>query len=228
MKITWISVGSLLLANVVQAADISSTISFNSEYRLRGISQTAGDAALQGSIDAVFENGVYAGIWGSNVDLGDDANIEVDYYLGYGGNLTDEVSWDATLLIYTFPGYDAKDIDYNELAFKLYYGDLSLQYAYSNDYLNSAEAGHYVSLDYGYALNDDVSLSAHAGHSFGDFWSDLDIGDYSDFSVGVSTQLSGVEISASYLFNDIDSAKKSGSGAFRNDNTLLLSVSRSF
>ncbi|MFL1464521.1 TorF family putative porin [Marinobacter sp. HN1S83] len=228
MKSLWMAPACLLLSSAVTAAELSSTVSFTNDYRFRGISQTAGDAAVQGSIDVALDNGLYAGIWGSNVDFGDDANLEIDWYAGYWAEINDKMSWDATLYYYTYPGYDAADADYAEVDLNFYYGDLKLEYAFANDYVNLSEEAHYVALDYSYAVTDQVSLDLHAGHSFGDYWDEIDIGDYSDFSVGASTSLAGLDLSLAYLFNDLDSDQEIDTGPFRNDQTVLLTVSRSF
>lgn len=213
-----------------QAAEVSGTVSFTNDYRFRGISQTAGDAAIQGSLDVAFNNGVYAGIWGSNLDFGagDDANLEVDYYVGYGNDINDDFSYDVTFNYYTYPGYDAADIDYAEIMAGLYYGDLALTLGYTNDYGNSSESASYVALDYSYALTDEISLDLHAGHSFGDYWGSADIEDYEDYSIGISGSAAGLDLSAAYLFNDVADADETNTGEFRNDETLLLTVSRSF
>ncbi|AZT85577.1 hypothetical protein EHN06_19620 [Marinobacter sp. NP-4(2019)] len=228
MKSLWMAPACLLLSSAVTAAELSSTVGFTNDYRFRGISQTAGDAAMQGSIDVAFDNGLYAGIWGSNVDFGDDANLEIDWYGGYWAAINDKMSWDATLYYYTYPGYDAADADYAEVDLNVYYGDLKLEYAFANDYVNLGEAAHYVALDYSYAVTEQVSLDLHAGHSFGDYWDDIDIGDYSDFSVGASTSFVGLDLSLAYLFNDLNSDQEIDNGAFSNDETVLLTVSRSF
>lgn len=215
-------------APLAQAVEISSTVTFTNDYRFHGISQTAGDAAVQASLDATFDNGVYAGIWGSNIDFGDDANLEIDYYVGYAGDLTEELGYAATLIHFQYPGYNAADIDYTEIELQLFYGDFTVDYAYTNDYINTDADGHYVALDYSTSLTDAVSLDLHTGYSFGDYWDQFDIGDYADYSVGVSTRIAGVDLTAAYLFNDIDAGKKVSSGNFKNDNILQLSVSRTF
>tara|TARA_R110001583_G_scaffold195021_1_gene368521 strand:- start:1927 stop:2616 length:690 start_codon:yes stop_codon:yes gene_type:complete len=217
-----------VISSQVYAADVSGTVTFANDYRYRGKSQTAGDTALQGSLDLSLENGIFAGIWGSNVDFGDDANLEIDWYVGYAGSFTEELSYDATLYYYQYPGYQADDIDYAEVAFGLYYGDFSLAYQYADDVIQLSEEGHYLSLNYSKAITEQINIDIHAGRSFGDYWKQFDIGEYSDFSVGISGSVAGVDLSAAYLFNDIDSATKVDSGLFRNDNTVLLTVSRTF
>ncbi|WP_051559984.1 TorF family putative porin [Marinobacterium jannaschii] len=224
------AIGAVLLSASVKAAEVSGTVGFTNDYRFRGISQTAGDAAIQGSLDVAYDNGVYAGIWGSNLDFGsgDDANLEVDYYVGYGADINDSLSYDLSFNYYSYPGYDAGDIDYAELIGALYYGDLSFSFGYTNDYGNSGESAQYLALDYSYAINDMINLDMHAGHSFGDYWGSTDIDDYEDYSIGLSGSAAGLDLSVSYLINSVDSSDEVNNGAFRNDDTLLLSVSRTF
>jgi len=229
MKFTWLASAALVAAaSSTQAAELSSTITFTSDYRYHGISQTAGDPALQGSIDLAFDNGAYVGIWGSNVDFGDDANLEVDYYAGYAGSINDEVSYNAMLLWFQYPGYEAFDGDYGEVELGLYYKNFSLIYDYAWDFFNLDEPGHYIALNYSHPINDQVSLDLHAGHSFGDYWDDIDIGAYEDYSVGLSSNIGGLNVSLAYLFNEVDSGMKVDQGVFHNDDTVLITISRSF
>lgn len=231
MKLSWMAPACLLLSSVASSAamatEYSATLTLTSDYRFRGITQSAGDPALQGSLDAAFDNGVYVGVWGSNIDFDDDAELEVDWYVGYAADINEQMNWDATLYYYTYPGYDT-DGDYAELALNFNYGDLTLGYAHASDFFNTGEPSQYLALDYSYGISETISLDLHAGYSFGDYWKDLDIGEYRDFSVGVSTSVADFDLSLAYLFNDVDSDMELDSGAFANDETLLLSVSRSF
>lgn len=228
MKLSWIAPVALLVSGTTLANEISSTLTLTNDYRFRGISQSAGDVAIQGSLDAAFNNGLFIGAWASNVDFGDDANLEIDWYAGYAGDISETLSYDATLYYYSYPGYDDVDGDYAELDLNLYYGDLKLEYAVTNDYFNTSETGHYVAVDYSYPMNDNFTLDLHGGHSFGNYWDELDIGAYSDYSIGVSSSYASFDVALAYLVNDVDTGFKTDDGAYRNDNTLLLSVSRTF
>ena len=146
-----IATAALLASTGAWAADASLTLEGVSDYRFRGISQSAGDPALQGSFDIAFDNGWYVGTWASNIDFGDDADIEVDWYGGYYWEINDAVGLDVMLTYYTYPGYDWNS-DYLELVNSLYVGDFMFQYAYSNDFVNTGETGHYLAVDYSYPL----------------------------------------------------------------------------
>ncbi|GGK58609.1 TorF family putative porin [Amphritea balenae] len=213
-------VAAMALTTTVQAAEFSATITATSDYRFRGISQTMSDPALQGSIDVAFENGAYIGAWATNVDFDDDADSEIDYYAGYYNDINDDMAYDIMLAYYTYQGYSsADDSDYLELMGSLYYGDITLGYAYANDYINSGDDYSYISADYSYGLSEEVSLDLHAGHSFGDA-----ADSYEDYSVGLSTSFEMLDVSVAYLFNDIDGPTTDN----LDDNTVVLSISTTF
>ena len=69
----------------LQSAEFESNVALSSEYMWRGMTQTDGQPAISGGFDIAGESGAYFGVWGSNVEYGDDATMELDYYLGYAG-----------------------------------------------------------------------------------------------------------------------------------------------
>ena len=72
MKLTQGLAAVVLLASAsIAQAEITGNASVVSDYNWRGITQTAGDPAIQGGIDYAHDSGFYAGAWGSNVDFGD-------------------------------------------------------------------------------------------------------------------------------------------------------------
>ncbi len=77
----------LLAAAAAAKAEVSSTWTLTNDYDFRGTSQSAKDPAVQASIDWADESGWYVGAWASNVDFGDDVDIdyEVDLYTGFSG-----------------------------------------------------------------------------------------------------------------------------------------------
>src|SRR3546814_9876235 len=92
-----------------------------SDYRFRGVSQTGEEAAMQGSIGISHESGLYAGVWGSSVDLGatdgvlfDDLNTELDAYVGYKREVVPGLTADVGLLYYYYPKDSNIATDYFE------------------------------------------------------------------------------------------------------------------
>ena len=110
-------------------AGTSGNVSLTSDYVFRGISQTQEDPTFQASVDYAHISGFYAGIWGSGVDFTpeytlpedeDDADIEIDYYVGFGSDFNDTFGYDVSFVYYTYPGTaDGVDYDYPELIGKL-------------------------------------------------------------------------------------------------------------
>lgn len=95
----------------------SGSISFTTDYRFRGVTQTDKDPAVQGSLAYSHDSGFYAGLWGSNVDFndGDQAHLELDLY---GGWTYEENDWSIGFgaIYYAYPGArSALDYDYVEL-----------------------------------------------------------------------------------------------------------------
>jgi uncharacterized protein (TIGR02001 family) len=93
---------------------VTGNMSFNSEYRFRGISQTFGQPALQGGIDYSHSSGLYLGTWASNVYGGssrqplgtafNQGNMEWDFYGGYKFEPIKDVTFDLGVLTYQYPG----------------------------------------------------------------------------------------------------------------------------
>ena len=134
----------LTFAALTANAEITGTITAVSDYNWRGISQSAGDPALQGSLDFAHESGFYAGVWASNVDFGDccDEEIETDIYLGFSGG--EDLTWDVGGVYYLYPG--AEDIDFWEIYAGLGWNWLSGKLSYSSDFANVDESALYLSL----------------------------------------------------------------------------------
>ncbi len=77
--------------------ELSGNVAVVTDYRDRGISQSGGDFAVQGGIDAAHESGFFAGGWVSTIDGGDEGEVELDLYAGYGGRLSEAFSFDVGL-----------------------------------------------------------------------------------------------------------------------------------
>lgn len=95
------------------ASTLTANINLVNEYRFRGIDQTWGKPALQGGVDVSHPDGYYAGLWASNVSGNSypGGNLEVDYYAGYNGKLSED--WGYTLGGY---GYWYPGANYNKAA----------------------------------------------------------------------------------------------------------------
>jgi len=90
--------------------ELSGTIGLGSDYVWRGVSQNNNDPALSAGLE-LSTNGFYVGAWTSQVDYGDDASVEYDFYGGYSTSLNDLVSIDVGLIQYNFDGDDNSSVE---------------------------------------------------------------------------------------------------------------------
>ncbi len=92
---------------VAQDNPLSFNVGLFSDYRYRGISQTRQRAALQAGVDYALPAGFYIGGWASNIqwikDAGGDANVEIDLYGGWKGDVGNGVTLDVGVLGYQYP-----------------------------------------------------------------------------------------------------------------------------
>jgi uncharacterized protein (TIGR02001 family) len=132
MRFSTISFGALLLAATTTPAlaqdtappkpfTITGNVTVTSNYRFRGLTQTDGDAAVQGTLNLSHSSGFYVGTFVSTIDGGLDGSTpaltgygdaEVDLYGGYAKTLNNGIGFDAGLLYYLYPG-KAGDLDTN-------------------------------------------------------------------------------------------------------------------
>ena len=98
-----ITATSLLSTQAVAVEGLSANVAATSNYLWRGVSQTANAAAISGGIDYADDSGFYAGTWASNIDFGDDASAELDFYLGFSGQLSEDVAYDVGYIYYAYP-----------------------------------------------------------------------------------------------------------------------------
>ncbi|WP_017444121.1 TorF family putative porin [Gayadomonas joobiniege] len=187
-------VASILAASFTStsalAGDVSANVAATSNYLWRGQEQTGGDAAISGGIDYADESGFYAGTWVSNASWADEMTYEMDFYAGFGGDLSEGVSYDVGYVYYAYPDASSEsDSDFSEI-----YGSVSMEgftlgvavLATSAADGDGTDFGDslYISADYGFAVGSNgTEVTLHAGHYSGDFVGDDDI---IDFGVSVS------------------------------------------
>lgn len=187
-QVKWLLASLALAASgVAGAGEFSATVTATSDYDFRGVTQTKGDPALQASLDYGFDNGVYVGVWASNVDFGDccDESVEVDLYAGWGGGDEDALTWDVGAVYYVYPGAD--DLDYPEIWVGAAYGIFDVYLWYSWDFFALDESAYYLEGNLNIPLPQDFGIVVHAGYSDGDAF-DRDIlgGSYFDYKIGVT------------------------------------------
>jgi uncharacterized protein (TIGR02001 family) len=215
----------LLLASAAANAQFSSTWTAASEYDFRGVSQSAKDPALQGSVDYAFSNGFAVGAWASNVDYGPiDGDVELDLYASYTGAINDALSWTTGITYYAFPSSDIPD--YPEIFVGLNYNQFSFKQWYTNDLFGTDESAWYTEANATFPLPANFSLLLHAGYSYGDAF-DTFGEDLFDYSVGVGYALGKFNLALKYTGTNADDTKIEDD-LFNNEGRVFFSVATTF
>lgn len=160
-----------------------------SDYRYRGITQTRLKPALQGGLDYT-KGPFYLGAWAStikwikdagtisSVDTG-SANLEVDLYGGYKGEIAKDVGYDVGGLFYWYPSNKYGNIDggTNANTFEVYgaitSGVFTAKYSHSltslfgtggSGGLPKSTGSGYLDLSATFDLGSGFSVTPHFGH----------------------------------------------------------------
>ncbi|MCC7413632.1 MAG: hypothetical protein IT495_18615 [Gammaproteobacteria bacterium] len=218
----------------------SANVALTTDYRFRGISQTSEDPAVQGGFDYSYAPyGFYAGVWASSLDFNvpdpDPADVEIDYYGGFTGELTSGVSWDIGGLYYSYPGSDtgpgAADYDYVEV-----YGSLGYDFGsfsatvglnFSPDYFFESGDYYYTYGDVEVPLPNDFAIAGHLGRNEIDDNAQFGTPDYTDWKIGVSKSIGAFTFDLSYVDTDLSDGECFGGSSFC-DATAIFTISSSW
>lgn len=187
MKNTTLLLSAITLATGLFATTAASAVeglsanaAVTNNYVWRGVTQTADQAAVSGGIDYADASGFYAGAWVSNVDFGDEANSELDIYLGYGFEV-DAFTFDVGYLSYVYSG--GQDIDFSEIYASVSWEFLTVGYNLLADSDFGSDFGDddYLFADLAFEVSEGLELGIHYGTSSFDGG-----GDYDDYGVSLS------------------------------------------
>lgn len=212
-----------------EAADEESSIlswnaALTSDYVFRGVSQTDEEPALQLGADLNFESGFYAGAWVSNVDFGAGGpDIEIDTYLGWNADISDDWNFDIQVNRYNYIGEDDGygAIDYNELITTVTWAEtISLTYGFTNDVYALGERGQYFGLGGSWDVGHDIGLDVGVGMSTFDDATGFD--NYRDWSISLNRDFGPVNASLGYYDTDGEGNFNFGEAA---DGRIVLTFS---
>ena len=168
----------LLMLSTSAFAEFHGGVSYDSDYFFRGVSQTNGKSSASAWLDWNSDQGIYVSAWAGQVDFGDTASLESNFYIGKESILTDNLSVDVGLLEYRYDhGYE----NLLEAYVGLNYGNVSLYHYVDTDTHNDYSLVSYglwfvpvvdasisygmfdknnnhVQLDIDYNINDDFIL----------------------------------------------------------------------
>lgn len=191
IALTSVLATSALVSTQASAVEgLSANVAATSNYLWRGVTQTNDAAAISGGIDYADDSGFYAGTWISNVDFGDDASYELDFYLGFSGEISKDVGYDVGYIYYAYPD-SAESVSTNEYDFGEVYGSLSYSYfsvtasygVNNDDGAKFADSSLYLSGDAEFEVADGLTLALHVGNY--DYDKDNGV-DYVDYGVSLS------------------------------------------
>jgi uncharacterized protein (TIGR02001 family) len=199
------------------------------DYIFRGISYAKEQGSVQGSVDYSHANGIYAGVWSSNVDADIYAingnTMEIDIYGGYVHSFSPDLSLNLGALYYYYPnnkklgtGYSSNSVD---LTAALTYKFFTLKHSYMPTkyfgFKDSNGSGYTeFNISYPVAQLAGLNLTAHVGRQFVTGsgvitdtsnsvydYTDWQVGVNKDFAVGPST---GWNAGLSYIDTNADAA----------------------
>ena len=188
-------------AITLQAAEFESNVAMSSDYIWRGQTQSAEEPAISGGFDIAGDNGLYFGTWASNVEFGDGAALELDWYAGYAAELESGLSYDIGYLAYTYPGEESLDFE------EIYLG---LSYSYFGVTFSSGQDDSPDNTEFSVALGD-----TGVGVTYGDY---DEYGEYTIVSYDVPVAIAGLSVSLSW--NDFDSED-----GLSDDDTFVITFS---
>jgi uncharacterized protein (TIGR02001 family) len=210
--------GAALLPMAAQA-QLSFNIGAVSLYKSNGIDQDNRAPknfipALQGGVDYEFGNGLYVGNWNSTGKFG-KANVEVDLYAGYRGEITKELSYDVGFISYLYPRESSWNG--NELYASLTYSILTAKVTRGTS--GSIDKWSRLGLSVKQPLTDTLTLNGGVGVRNK---SNSNTGAY-DYSVGVSYDL-GNAVTTSATVSGAQTSKAGNAGKAR----LAVGISTTF
>lgn len=220
------------------------TLAYNvgvvTDYRFRGISQTRLKPAVQGGVDFSHKSGVYLGFWASSIKIlkdipGGDGPVELDFYGGYKGSITESLSFDVGALRYQYPSENfPTSVNTTEIYGALTFGPATVKYSHgvtgeTFGVANSRGSG-YLEAAATFDLGNGFSLTPHVGrqHFKGDGNGVASYTDYSlsvtkDFGSGFAGTITAVGTNADKNFY-----ASPANGKFLGKDGLLVGVKYSF
>lgn len=236
-----IAVSLAILASTASFAQIKApepdyTLAYSAgivtDYRFRGLTQTAFKPALQLTADFVHKSGFYVGAFGSNVNWIKDFNgatkgsYEVDLYGGYKGSITKELGFDIGLITYIYPGNNSGALGtpgfgfvsnantsefYGALTYSMFTAKYSRSMGNFLGFLNSS-GSQYLDLSANFDMGNGFAVIPHIGRQ--SVRGQTGSGDYTDYSITLAKDF-GKGLSATGAL--VGTTTKKGAGTFYRD-----------
>lgn len=245
-------------AQTAPAADY--TLAYNvgvvSDYRFRGIEQTAGQGSIQGGIDYAHKSGFYAGAffannikWIKEFNGASKGDYEIDLYGGYKTDIGSGLTLDVGAITYQYPGNDSggantlggsgfSKADTTEGYIGLSYSVATLKYYQSfGDFLGNknSNGSRYIDLSATFDLGNGMTLTPHIGRQTIPNV-DMNAADYTDYALtlakdfgnGLTGTVAAVGTNASSDGFYGQTTGFGGSARFLGKNTVVVGLKYNF
>ncbi len=197
-----IALSTIFIGSPSLAAEFSGYGVLTTDYVFRGVTYSDGHAAAQLGGDVSFDSGIYLGAWASTVDIenapDNKRDLELDFYVGYGYELTNDWSVDVKIVSYNFPGAEGQfDYDYIEYSLTANLRDrLWLEYSWSPDLFNSGYSARNYELYTEWPAWGELLVGAGAGLYDA---STLTGADYGYWQLGVTYPVGRIDVDLRYF-----------------------------
>lgn len=216
---------------------IVGSVGFTTQYFARGLRQTdEGTPAVQAGLEYDHSSGIYLGVWGSNVSeevIGPGAGIEIDFSAGYRGTFGDpKFTYDVGMIYYYYPGYEGSlDADWVDGKLSVGYdfgvAQTALTMLASPEYQYESGTAVYLGGDVTVPVGKSFSIFLHAGYQWIDDNVRFGYEDYFDYSIGVGTNLIGLDLKLAYIGTTLDKDEVPANGGGERE-AVVFTISKSF
>jgi uncharacterized protein (TIGR02001 family) len=212
MRAWLLPLAGLCWAAPAAAVELSGEIGAVSDYRFRGVSLSGGHPAVQASVTAEHESGLYAGLWASTLGRSNPANFELDVTAGYEKEMSTHFSFSLSGTGYVYPKAASDNYLEGTVSGTATYGPasatLGLSYAPAQrgtrDEIGRRHDNAYAYAELRYDLpKTPVTLNVHAGYERGAFDEVAGSGKW-DWSLGGEAKLKGMKLGLSYVGSNAD------------------------
>jgi uncharacterized protein (TIGR02001 family) len=218
---------SLMSGTASAQVTLSGNVGFYSDYRLRGVSQTDGNLAIQGAIEAAVPLGesvtLFGGVWASSLDKDVGfGGLETDIYAGLKGKMGD-LGWSAKYIRLVY--VDQSNVDFDQYAAEVTYpiGPIGASLGVVHDVYNGGGDSTYIYGGGSYTFPETpFSVRAQLGYEDGSFYNEK-----WNWGIGATYTYKQVSLSLDYIDTDQD-VYFPGLSDNQADETVVVAVTAAF
>jgi uncharacterized protein (TIGR02001 family) len=207
-----------------------------SDFVDRGLSFTNKDPAMAVAFEIAHESGFDLGAMAFNVNFlegetvrpGDRANIVLSPYVGYRGNLSNNLSVDLQVYDYRTTGA-ASDLNYDYMEFtgiftySIQDTNLGFVYDFSPEFSFKTGQAHNFEFTVSHSLSNNLSFGGYVGWQGIEENEVMGADDYFHYSVWASYPIADFDVAIYYANTDLDNAE-----AWNADNLVFFTLSKFF